>query len=54
MNFQNRKRLTDFKKELLAARYEDGEERVKDDWGAWEEHGHTGIFKMDNQQGPIV
>ena len=27
---------------------------VRDSWGVWEGHVHTGVFKMDNQQGPIV
>ena len=30
MNLQNRKRLTDFKKELTVARCEDGKDRAKD------------------------
>ena len=26
----------------------------RDSWGVWDGHVHTGIFKMDNQQGPAV
>ena len=26
----------------------------RDSYGIWEGHEHTAIFKMDNQQGPIV
>ena len=44
---QNRKRLTDLKNEFMAA----GE---KGQLGTWEGRVHIAIFKMDNQQGPIV
>ena len=26
----------------------------RDSWGVWEGHVHSVVFKMDNQQGPIV
>ena len=26
----------------------------RDSSGVWDGHGHTAVFKMDNQQGPIV
>ena len=26
----------------------------RDSWGIWEEHVHTAMFEMDNQQGPTV
>ena len=26
----------------------------RDSEGVWDEHAHTAIFKMDNQQGPTV
>ena len=26
----------------------------RDSLGVWDGHGHTAIFKMDNQQGPTV
>ena len=26
----------------------------KDSWEVWEGHVHTAMFKMDNQQGPIL
>ena len=27
---------------------------VRDSYGVWDQHVYTGIFKMDNQQGPTV
>ena len=27
---------------------------IKDSQGVWDGHGHTALFKMDNQQGPAV
>ena len=26
----------------------------RDSWGVWEGHVHSAVFKMDNQQGPII
>jgi len=26
----------------------------RDSWGIWEEHVHTAMFEMDNQQGTIL
>ena len=26
----------------------------RDNWGVWDWHVHTAIFKIDNQQGPTV
>ena len=28
--------------------------RGRDSWGVWDEHVHTAVFKMDNQQAPTV
>ena len=42
-----RKRLRDLEKELMAA-------RGRDSYRLWEDHVHTAIFKMDNQQKLIV
>ena len=47
MNLQNRKRLTDLENELTVA-------GGRDSQGGWEGHVHTAVFRMDNQQGPIV
>ena len=47
MNLQNKKRLTDLEKELMVA-------RGRDSYRLWEDHVHTAIFKMDNQQKLIV
>ena len=44
----NRNRLTDFenKRERLVG--------GRDKSGAWDEHIHTTVYKIDNQQGPTV
>ena len=47
MNLFIKQRLTDLEKELMVAGGRDSE-------GFWECHVHTVIFKMDNQQAPIV
>ena len=31
-----------------------GGRRGRDSYGIWQGHSHTAIFKMDNQQKPIV
>ena len=46
MNLQNRKRLTDFKKELIVARYEDGTEK------AMAPHSSTLAWKIPWTEGP--
>ena len=46
MNLQNRKRLTDLYNVLTVA----GGKR----WEIWDQHLYTAVFKMDNQQRPIV
>ena len=51
MNLQNRKRLTDLESKFMVA---GGKMRARDSLGVWEGHVHTAVFKMDNQQGPIV
>ena len=28
--------------------------RRRDNWGVWDGHIYTAVFKMDNQQGPTV
>ena len=47
MSLQNRKRLTDLENELNVA---GGKGQLRTLGG----HVHTAIFKMDNQQGPII
>ena len=49
LNLQRRKRLTDLENELMVAGV-----GGRDSWGLWEDHVHTAIFKMGNQQGPTV
>ena len=34
--------------------YQRGNMVGRDKSGAWDEHTHTTIYKIDNQQGPIV
>ena len=46
VNLQNRKRL----RVLENLGLPEGRERQK----VWESHVHTAVFKMENQQGPIV
>ena len=46
------KRLTDLR-ELTWLLGVGGMER-KDNWGVWNGHVHTVMFKMDSQQGPTV
>ena len=29
-----------------------GKDRRRDSQGVWDGHGHTAVFKMENQQGP--
>ena len=31
-----------------------GKMRRRDNWGIWDGHIYTAVFKMDNQQGPTV
>ena len=48
---QNRNRLTDLENELMVT---GGRWRGRDRLGVWNWLVHTGIFKIDNQQGPTV
>ena len=50
MNLQNRRRLTD----LESLRSPTERMGRKDSQGVWDGHVHSEIFKVDNQQGPIV
>ena len=49
---QNRNRLTDIENKLMVTKGEmlGGVHKS----GAWDDHTHTTIYKIDNQQGPIV
>ena len=47
MNLQKRKRLR-LRKQTHSCCV------GRDSYGLWEGHVHTTLFKMDNQQGPIV
>ena len=49
MNLQNKKRLTALENELTVA--SGGRMKGRDNWGVWDGHVHTAIFKRDNQQG---
>ena len=46
-----RPRSTDMKNRFRVTK---GERVGKDRLGAWNEHKHTSIYKIDNQQGPTV
>ena len=50
-NLQNRNRLINLQNDLVAAA---GKDRRRGKYGVWEGHVHTAIFKVNNQQGPIV
>ena len=52
MDLQNS--LTDLENEFLAVGGGGGMREEKDNYGVWDGHVHTAIFKMDNQLGPIA
>ena len=47
--FTKQKRLTDLEKELMIT--SGGTMEGRDDQGIWDQHTHTAVFKVDNQQG---
>ena len=51
MSTQNRNRLTDLENKFLTAKVGMGQ---RDNYGVWDGHIHTAVFKMHNQQGPTV
>ena len=47
---QNRNRLTDNK----LSGYQRGKVEGRDKSGAWDEHTHTTVYKINNLQGPAI
>ena len=45
-NELTKQRLTDLENELIVARRKDG---GRESQGAWDGHGHTAVFNMENQ-----
>ena len=43
-----------FENELMVAGQQGGSLRGRVSQGVWDEHVHTDIYKIDNQQGPTV
>ena len=48
---QKRYRLTDIENKLMVTK---GKRKGKDELRVWDQHIHSTIFKIDNQQGPTV
>ena len=49
---QNRNRLTDTENKLSS--YQRGKVEGRDKPGAWDEHTHTTVSKINNLQGPAI
>ena len=51
---QNRNRLTDIENKTIIIKEDSGGRDRRDKLWVWNQHIHTTIYKIDNQQGPTV
>ena len=50
--FTKQKQIYRYRKQTYG--YQKGDAEVRDKSGAWDEHTHTTIYKIDDQWGPTV